>query len=128
MQAAVWTDRETWSPGWVRIFVLWLQYLILYWLFCKLITHICKLWISWSSIYTQQVVLSWLDALLNWLIESAVNKILWNQIVMSYLLGYIFQKTHLKSICLQYHMYLLLNSHFFFLLKNKTGLTIFFLW
>ncbi|XP_040410744.1 interleukin-15 isoform X6 [Cygnus olor] len=36
-------------------------------------------------------------------------------------------KTHLKSICLQYHMYLLLNSHFFFLLKNKTGLTIFFL-
>uniref|UniRef100_A0A8B9VD80 Interleukin n=2 Tax=Anas TaxID=8835 RepID=A0A8B9VD80_9AVES len=37
------------------------------------------------------------------------------------------QKTHLKSICLQYHMYLLLNSHFFFLLKNKTGLTIFFL-
>ncbi|XP_021251365.1 interleukin-15 isoform X2 [Numida meleagris] len=37
------------------------------------------------------------------------------------------QKTHLKIICLQYHLYLLLNSHFFCLLKNKTGLTIIFL-
>nr|AAG02253.1 interleukin 15 precursor [Gallus gallus] len=37
------------------------------------------------------------------------------------------QKTHVKSICLQYQLYLLLNSHFFCLLKNKTGLTIFFL-
>ncbi|XP_048797040.1 interleukin-15 isoform X2 [Lagopus muta] len=37
------------------------------------------------------------------------------------------QKIHVKSICLQYQLYLLLNSHFFYLLKNKTGLTIFFL-
>ncbi|KAM6346640.1 interleukin-15 [Podargus strigoides] len=37
------------------------------------------------------------------------------------------QKTHLKSICLQYQLYLLLNSHFFCLLKNETGLIIFFL-
>uniref|UniRef100_A0A8C9L338 Uncharacterized protein n=1 Tax=Pavo cristatus TaxID=9049 RepID=A0A8C9L338_PAVCR len=44
-----------------------------------------------------------------------------------YLLVCIFQKTHVKSICLQYQLYLLLNSHFFCLLKNKTGLTIFFL-
>ncbi|XP_066405011.1 interleukin-15 [Molothrus aeneus] len=34
------------------------------------------------------------------------------------------QKTHLKSICLQY---LLLNSHCFCLLKNEMGLIIFFL-
>ncbi|XP_074946608.1 interleukin-15 [Phalacrocorax aristotelis] len=33
------------------------------------------------------------------------------------------QKTHLKSICLQYQLYLLLNS----LLKNEMGLIIFFL-
>ncbi|XP_015716562.1 interleukin-15 isoform X3 [Coturnix japonica] len=37
------------------------------------------------------------------------------------------QKIHVKSICLQYQLYLLLNSHFFCLLRNKTGLTIFFL-
>ncbi|XP_074891927.1 interleukin-15 isoform X1 [Buteo buteo] len=37
------------------------------------------------------------------------------------------QKTHLKSICLQYQLYLLLNSHFFCLLKNEMGLIIFFL-
>ncbi|NXC48968.1 IL15 protein, partial [Penelope pileata] len=37
------------------------------------------------------------------------------------------QKTHLKSICLQHKLYLLLNSHLFCLLKNKTGLAIFFL-
>ncbi|NWI88955.1 IL15 protein, partial [Pitta sordida] len=37
------------------------------------------------------------------------------------------QKTHLKSICLQYQLYLLLNSHFFCLLKNGMGLIIFFL-
>ncbi|NXK27627.1 IL15 protein, partial [Arenaria interpres] len=37
------------------------------------------------------------------------------------------QKTHLKSICLQYQLYLLLNSHFFCLLKNEKGLIIFFL-
>ncbi|KAM9661836.1 interleukin-15 isoform 5-T15 [Morphnus guianensis] len=36
-------------------------------------------------------------------------------------------KTHLKSICLQYQLYLLLNSHFFCLLKNEMGLIIFFL-
>ncbi|KFQ45867.1 Interleukin-15, partial [Nestor notabilis] len=37
------------------------------------------------------------------------------------------QKTHLKSICLQYQLYLLLNCHFFCLLKNERGLIIFFL-
>ncbi|PKU35019.1 hypothetical protein llap_14677 [Limosa lapponica baueri] len=37
------------------------------------------------------------------------------------------KKTHLKSICLQYQLYLLLNSHFFCLLKNEKGLIIFFL-
>ncbi|XP_075357124.1 interleukin-15 isoform X3 [Mycteria americana] len=37
------------------------------------------------------------------------------------------RKTHLKSICLQYQLYLLLNSHFFCLLKNEMGLIIFFL-
>ncbi|NXW56798.1 IL15 protein, partial [Eurystomus gularis] len=37
------------------------------------------------------------------------------------------QKTYLKSICLQYQMYLLLNSLFFCLLKNEMGLIIFFL-
>uniref|UniRef100_A0A8C4J3S4 Interleukin n=1 Tax=Dromaius novaehollandiae TaxID=8790 RepID=A0A8C4J3S4_DRONO len=37
------------------------------------------------------------------------------------------QKTHLKNLCLQYQLYLLLNSHFLGLLKNETGLTIFFL-
>ncbi|XP_065543941.1 interleukin-15 isoform X3 [Lathamus discolor] len=36
-------------------------------------------------------------------------------------------KTHLKSICLQYQLYLLLNSYFFCLLKNERGLIIFFL-
>ncbi|XP_071411802.1 interleukin-15 isoform X3 [Pithys albifrons albifrons] len=33
-------------------------------------------------------------------------------------------KIHLKSICLQYQLYLLLNSHFFCLLKNGMGLII----
>ncbi|NXC20044.1 IL15 protein, partial [Corythaeola cristata] len=37
------------------------------------------------------------------------------------------QKTHLKSICLQYQLYLLLSNHFFCLLKNEMGLIIFFL-
>nr|XP_013807347.1 PREDICTED: interleukin-15 [Apteryx mantelli mantelli]XP_013807348.1 PREDICTED: interleukin-15 [Apteryx mantelli mantelli]XP_013807349.1 PREDICTED: interleukin-15 [Apteryx mantelli mantelli]XP_013807350.1 PREDICTED: interleukin-15 [Apteryx mantelli mantelli]XP_013807351.1 PREDICTED: interleukin-15 [Apteryx mantelli mantelli]XP_013807352.1 PREDICTED: interleukin-15 [Apteryx mantelli mantelli]XP_013807354.1 PREDICTED: interleukin-15 [Apteryx mantelli mantelli] len=37
------------------------------------------------------------------------------------------QKTHLKNLCLQYQLYLLLNSHLLGLLKNETGLTIFFL-
>ncbi|XP_014805525.1 PREDICTED: interleukin-15 [Calidris pugnax] len=37
------------------------------------------------------------------------------------------RKTHLKSICLQYQLYLLLNSHFSCLLKNEKGLIIFFL-
>ncbi|NXE96558.1 IL15 protein, partial [Menura novaehollandiae] len=37
------------------------------------------------------------------------------------------QKTHLKSICLQYQLYLLPNSHFFCLLKNGMGLILFFL-
>ncbi|XP_075607343.1 interleukin-15 isoform X1 [Balearica regulorum gibbericeps] len=37
------------------------------------------------------------------------------------------QKTHLKSICLQYQLYLLLNSHFFCLLKNEMRLIIIFL-
>nr|XP_021139753.1 interleukin-15 [Columba livia] len=37
------------------------------------------------------------------------------------------QKTHLKSICLQYQLYLLLNSHFSCLLKNEMRLIIFFL-
>ncbi|NXE06320.1 IL15 protein, partial [Lophotis ruficrista] len=37
------------------------------------------------------------------------------------------QKTHLKSICLQYQLYLPLNSHFFCLSKNEMGLIIFFL-
>ncbi|XP_027508691.1 interleukin-15 isoform X1 [Corapipo altera] len=34
------------------------------------------------------------------------------------------QKIHLKSICLQYQLCLLLNSHFFCLLKNEMGLII----
>ncbi|KFQ38764.1 Interleukin-15, partial [Mesitornis unicolor] len=37
------------------------------------------------------------------------------------------QKTHLKSICLQYQLYLLLNSHFFCLLRNEKGLFTIFL-
>ncbi|XP_054680323.1 interleukin-15 [Grus americana] len=37
------------------------------------------------------------------------------------------RKTHLKSICLQYQLYLLLNSHFFCLLKNEMRLIIIFL-
>uniref|UniRef100_A0A8C4TXV5 Interleukin n=2 Tax=Falco TaxID=8952 RepID=A0A8C4TXV5_FALTI len=37
------------------------------------------------------------------------------------------QKTHLKSVCLQYQLCLLLNCHFFGLLKNEMGLIIFFL-
>uniref|UniRef100_A0A8C6Z8N0 Interleukin n=1 Tax=Nothoprocta perdicaria TaxID=30464 RepID=A0A8C6Z8N0_NOTPE len=36
-------------------------------------------------------------------------------------------KTHLKNLRLQYQLYLLLNSHILSLLKNETGLTIFFL-
>ncbi|KFQ77736.1 Interleukin-15, partial [Phaethon lepturus] len=36
------------------------------------------------------------------------------------------QKTHLKSVCLQYQLHLL-NSHFFSLLKNEMRLIIFFL-
>ncbi|NXI35641.1 IL15 protein, partial [Galbula dea] len=37
------------------------------------------------------------------------------------------QKTYLKSICLQYQLYLLLDSHFFCLLKNEMALIIIFL-
>ncbi|NXP68611.1 IL15 protein, partial [Chloropsis cyanopogon] len=37
------------------------------------------------------------------------------------------QKTHLKSVCLQYPLYQLLNSHCFCPLKNGMGLIIFFL-
>ncbi|XP_027663541.2 interleukin-15 isoform X1 [Falco biarmicus] len=37
------------------------------------------------------------------------------------------RKTHLKSVCLQYQLCLLLNCHFFGLLKNEMGLIIFFL-
>ncbi|XP_069711380.1 interleukin-15 isoform X1 [Phaenicophaeus curvirostris] len=37
------------------------------------------------------------------------------------------QKTHLKNICLQYQLYLLLKSQFLCLLKNETGLIIIFL-
>ncbi|XP_026722795.1 interleukin-15 isoform X3 [Athene cunicularia] len=37
------------------------------------------------------------------------------------------QKTHLKSISLQYQLYTLLSSHFFCFLKNEMGLIIFFL-
>ncbi|KAM9236909.1 interleukin-15 [Leptosomus discolor] len=36
-------------------------------------------------------------------------------------------KTHLKSICLQHQLYLLLSSYFICLLKNEMGLIIFFL-
>ncbi|NWT51747.1 IL15 protein, partial [Erythrocercus mccallii] len=37
------------------------------------------------------------------------------------------QKTYLNSVCLQYPLYQLLNSHCFCLLKNGMGLIIFFL-
>ncbi|NWR75750.1 IL15 protein, partial [Centropus unirufus] len=37
------------------------------------------------------------------------------------------QRTHLKNICLQYQLYLLLKHHFLYLLKNETGLIIIFL-
>ncbi|XP_074759972.1 interleukin-15 isoform X2 [Athene noctua] len=37
------------------------------------------------------------------------------------------RKTHLKSISLQYQLYILLSSHFFCFLKNEMGLIIFFL-
>ncbi|NXG50460.1 IL15 protein, partial [Psilopogon haemacephalus] len=37
------------------------------------------------------------------------------------------QKTHLKSICLQYQLHLLVNNHFFYILKNEMALIIFFL-